>query len=97
MAAKKRVERERLAAEATTRRIDAVFEAVAADVGRYAEDLHVVDHRRDWCSGGLFQSHLCLLSGDNLEILRVPSPSDEHLREFYVVRLPRPESIRRLL
>ena len=30
--------RERLAAEATTRRIDAVFEAVAADVGRYAED-----------------------------------------------------------
>jgi len=30
--------RQRLAAEATTRRIDAVFEAVVADVGRYAED-----------------------------------------------------------
>jgi hypothetical protein len=30
--------RQRLASEATARRIDAVFEAVAGDVGRYAED-----------------------------------------------------------
>jgi hypothetical protein len=30
--------RQRLASEATVRRIDAVFEAVAGDVGRYAED-----------------------------------------------------------